>query len=142
VVAAPLERLLGVANDLFMAVAQGAGQRLSQLGRAAAALAELIVDLTRRGLANVGIAVVEGVDQCGHHFGRAFAVVLVADLADSRTPLTRIAGGLRVVDQVRQPAALFGREVAAVAIVAAGSAGTARPAADSARAARRSARLT
>ena len=119
VVAALLEGLLSLLGNRLGTVAQGTGQSLRQFGRAAAVLAELIVDLGSGDFTNLRIAVVEGVDQSGHDFRRAIAVVLVADLLDGLAPLTRVAGGLRLIDQFGQTAALTRAEVAGAAFVAA-----------------------
>ena len=99
-VTAQAESLLGLTNHTPIAITQGTGQSGNHFWAAAAVLANLIADFIGSFRPDPMIGVIQGVDERGHDFRVADAVIPVAELADRSTTLTSVASGLRGVDQL------------------------------------------
>ena len=120
-VAAQAESLLGLTNHTSVAITQRTGQGGNDFGAAAAVLANLIADFIGGFTSDSFIGVIQGVDERGHDFRVADAVIPVAELADRSTTLTSVASGLRGVDQLSD---LAGIGIAAVSGTRSGTVGT------------------
>ena len=120
-VAAQAESLLGLTNHTSVAITQRTGQGGNDFGAAAAVLANLIADFIGGFTSDSFIGVIQGVDERGHDFRVADAVIPVAELADRSTTLTSVASGLRGVDQLSD---LAGIGIAALGGTRSGTAGT------------------
>ena len=99
-VTAQAESLFGLANHTPIAITQGTSQSGNHFWAAAAVLANLIADFIGGFTSDSFIGVIQGVDERGHDFRVADAVIPVAELADRSTTLTSVASGLRGVDQL------------------------------------------
>ena len=118
-VTAQAESLFGLTNNTLIAIAQRTGQSGNHFWAAAAVLANLIADFIGSFRPDPMIGVIQGVDERGHDFRVADAVIPVAELADRSTTLTSVASGLRGVDQLSD---LAGIGIAALGCTRSGTA--------------------
>ena len=120
-VTAQAESLFGLTNNTLIAIAQRTGQSGNHFWAAAAVLANLIADFIGSFPPDPMIGIIQGIDERGHDFRVADAVIPVAELADRSTTLTSVASGLRGVDQLSD---LAGIGIAAIGGTRSGTVGT------------------